>query len=361
MAAPDDDWFESEPGWGSALAAELRRLSRRAAARPIVVGLVALAMTGLVVMRVARKPQVNIAHVIIAVSEGNLSSGRDPIPVDQMQEYVQHALLPDGKLDKLVEDLDLYPLRHKLGPEFARDELGDQTEITVYRNYFLVDNYDPSRLRTARIEIAVADADPHRAFLIAEGLGKIIVETSEQVQEAAAKGLITRADQILEHAHERASLVDRAISEKRVAVDAAVQAGKTAETAALRVQLAELTIQQNEDQHQMALLQNNVQMDRIEAGAMAAGLDLQLEIVSERQPLPDTGHNLRLGIIALVVLSIMVPIAAVAIGAFDPRIHDTGDITRLGFSSLGHVPGFTGDRIGSLRARGIRRKRAAQY
>jgi hypothetical protein len=360
-ASDDDAWFREEPSWWSALAAELRRLWRRAAARPVVVALVALTMTGLVVMRVARRPQIAIAHVVIAVGEGNLSSGRDPIPVDQMQEYVQHALMPAGKLDALIEDLDLFPLRHKLGPEFARQELADMIEVSVYRNYFLVDNYDPTRQRTARIEVAATGADPHVAFVIAERIAKIIVETSEEVQESAAKSLSARADEILARARQRATTLDRAISAKEVALASAERAGTPAQIAGLRAELAQLAIVQHEDQRKLAQLQNDVQMDRIEAGAMAAGLDLQLEIVSERQPLPDTGHSVRLGIIAIVVLIMMVPVAAVAIGAFDPRVHDTGDVTRLGFSSLGHLPGFAGDGIGSLRARGIRRKRAAQY
>jgi hypothetical protein len=357
----DDAWFHAEPGWGSALAAEVRRLSRRAAARKVVVVVAALAMTGLIVMRVARRPQIAIAHVVIAVGEGSLSSGRDPIPVDQMQEYVGHALMPSGKLDALIEELDLFPLRHKLGPEFARGELTDMIDVTVYRNYFLVDNYDPSRQRTARIEIAAASADPHLAFVVAERIAQIIVETSQQVQESAAKGLTARADEILTRARADASLRDQAVAQKELELAQAEREGKTALVAGLRAELAQLAIQQHEDQRKLATLQTNVQMDRVEASAMAAGLDLQLEIVSERQPFPDTGHNVRLGIIAIVVLIIMVPVAAVAIGAFDPRIHDTGDVTRLGFSSLGHVPAFTGDRIGSLRARGIRRKRAAQY
>src|SRR5262249_48170185 len=156
------------------------------------------------------------------------------IPVAQMQEYVQHALLPSGKLDKLIEDLDLFPLRHKLGPEFARDELAEMVELTVYRNYFLVDNYDPTRQRTARIEIAVTGSDPHLAFEIAERVAKIIVETSEEVQESAAKSLAARADEILTRARARATVLDRTISEKQLALANAERDGKTSQAAGLR-------------------------------------------------------------------------------------------------------------------------------
>jgi hypothetical protein len=125
--------------------------------------------------------------------------------------------------------------------------------------------------------------------------------------------------------------------------------------------LTQLDLEDRASQAKLQQLETGVMLDQTEAGAMTAGLDLKLEIVSERRPLPDVGRTQRLYIIAIIVVLIMVPVAGILVGAFDPRIHDTVDVTRLGFTSLGHLPGFAGDRIGSLRARGIRRKRAAQY
>jgi capsular polysaccharide biosynthesis protein len=49
--------------------------------------------------------------------------------------------------------------------------------------------------------------------------------------------------------------------------------------------------------------------------------------------------------------------SATFLGAFDSRIHDTDDVVRLGLPVLGHVPGFTGDSVGSLRTRGAHRRR----
>ena len=47
--------------------------------------------------------------------------------------------------------------------------------------------------------------------------------------------------------------------------------------------------------------------------------------------------------------------SALFLGAFDSRVHDTDDVARLGLPVLGHVPGFPGDQVGSLRSRGARR------
>jgi signal transduction histidine kinase len=360
-AREDDAWYEEEPPWGRSLVVEMRRLNRRAAARPVITLLFAIAMTGLVVLKVAKKPPVNIAHVVIAVSEGNLASGRDPIPVSQMQEFVNSALMPDDKLGKLITEMDLFPLRKKLGMPFALGELRDMTDVTVYRNYFVSDTYDPYLRRTARIEIAVSHADGHVAFEVAHKVAGIIVSTSDEIQDRAAQTLLHSADLVVERAQADARALDKEISDNELALRDAERKGDTGKAAGLRAQLAQLDVLRRDSDRKLEILSSGILMDRAEAGAMAAGLDLRLEIVSERQPLPDVGREARLGIITIIVFILMLPVAAVAIGAFDARIHDTGDVTRLGFTSLGHVPGFAGDGIGSLRARGIRRRRAAQY
>ena len=49
------------------------------------------------------------------------------------------------------------------------------------------------------------------------------------------------------------------------------------------------------------------------------------------------------------------------LGAFDSRVHDTDDVERLGLPVLGHVPGFAGDHVGSLEARGVLRARVPSF
>jgi hypothetical protein len=39
------------------------------------------------------------------------------------------------------------------------------------------------------------------------------------------------------------------------------------------------------------------------------------------------------------------------LGAFDSRVHDSDDVARLKLPVLGHVPGFAGDNVGSMRTR----------
>ena len=70
---------------------------------------------------------------------------------------------------------------------------------------------------------------------------------------------------------------------------------------------------------------------------------------------------LPLALTLLVVGSGALVGAMLFLGAFDPRVHDTDDVARLGFPVLGHVPGFPGDQVGSLRSRGARRARVPWY
>ncbi len=53
--------------------------------------------------------------------------------------------------------------------------------------------------------------------------------------------------------------------------------------------------------------------------------------------------------------------SALLFGAFDSRLHDLDDLTRLGIPVLGHVPGFPGDHVGSLETRGALRRRVPSF
>jgi hypothetical protein len=362
--ADPDAWFEAEEPWGRALVVELQRLKRRAAARPILTILLALAMTAFVVVKVMRKPVSHTAYVTMAVSEGSMATNMEPMPVRELQQYVVTALLPDNQLAQLIEEKNLFPLRKRLGMPFAVGELRDLFEVTVYRNYFLQDGYAADLRRTARIELAVTHADDVMAYELAHRLAAMVVDNADRVEDTTAAALQRSADEVTARARGALDALDRRVSEMQVALskaemssDPAVQATIPGRRTEMRAMFAELNYQQEK----LKVIEENTRIDLEVAGAMAAGLGLKLEIVAERRPPHEEGHEARLRMLALAIFVLMLPIAGIAIGAFDPRIHDTSDITRLGFTSLGHLPGFAGDRIGSLRARGVRRRRAAQY
>jgi hypothetical protein len=93
----------------------------------------------------------------------------------------------------------------------------------------------------------------------------------------------------------------------------------------------------------------------------AAGLDLIVEIVAEKRPNRPESKGLLIAMIAVVVGVGALLGSALVLGAFDSRVHDTDDVERLGLPVLGHVPGFPGDTVGSLEARGVQRARVPSF
>jgi hypothetical protein len=358
----DEDWYDVEQPFGRGLITELQRIRRRAGARWILTLGLALLMTGFLVRRVAHKPRIQLAKVVIAVTEGSIAAGHEIAPVRELQDYVNAVLLPDKKLARLIEDEDLFSLRHKMGMPYALGELRDSFEVTVYRNYFLQFAYDAELpRRTARIEIAVSGADGDLAFRIAQRLAAIVIETETEQEDAAAAALARQAEDIAERARADASDLDRQIGTTALALSRARSAHDDGGAQTLRAELSLLAANQHQARIKLAAFEAGVHSDRLRADAIAAGLGLNLKVVSASPPGHDVGQGVRLGLIALVVFALFLPAAAILIGAFDPRIHDRDDVARLGFTPIGHLPGFAGDRIGSLRARGVRRRRTASF
>ncbi len=363
MSEPDDGWFEDEVPLGRGLIFELWRVKRRAGARPFAVLALTLLLSGLVLYKVAGKVPPKVARVVIAVSEGSLASGRERMPARELTQYVAGVLLPTDALIALVKEKDLFPLRAKQGDVWAVAELLDLVEITVFRNYFLYQYYDDDR-RTARIELTVTHANGALAYDLARRLAHIILETEQNLEAIDAATLTDQSQAVFDHAAAELADKEKAVATRTqevlaLARDPATEAGQLA---LAQNQLQKLEAETQEARIQLGLMADNRQRDTNQAAAMAAGLGLQLEIVSERAPdAGDPGRNYRIAVIGLLLFGMLLPIAAIAIAVFDPRIHDTEDVARLGFTTLGHVPAFAGDRIGSLRARGIRRRRLASY
>ena len=97
--------------------------------------------------------------------------------------------------------------------------------------------------------------------------------------------------------------------------------------------------------------------DAIADRIAAAGLDLDLAIVDERRPDRPEQRGLRhVHADRRRDRRRRAPRLRAVLGAFDSRVHDTDDVARLGLPVLGHVPGFAGDHVGSLSARGASRR-----
>src|SRR6478672_1561998 len=113
MALPldtDDEWYESEESTRTSMVAEVQRIRRRTVVRPIPVLLMATLLTSAIMYKVATKKRMVEAEIVLALSEGTMSSdSRDlGIPVNDLKNYVASALMPKSKLAEIIERRDLF-------------------------------------------------------------------------------------------------------------------------------------------------------------------------------------------------------------------------------------------------------------
>lgn len=351
-----DGWYESEESTRAGLVSELQRIRRRFAVRPLPVLLVAALVTGVITYKVAKKQPLVEAEVVLALSEGALSGRDSGIPADQLRAYVNAVLLSDKLLLDLIEKRDMFPLRKTAGPQFALAQLRDQMEINIWKNSFeYYDVEDSHAKKSARIGIAVIDPDPEQAFQIAHELATIAIVQHEIERDRISRAVTGEVKLMRDATEQRLVKVQTAIARKQAALATAKAESKNGLAALIALDLARLEGERRRAGEQMHGI--SVSSDGIADEITAAGLDLTLQIVEERRPeRPEKSYFVLIMVLVVVGTGALIG-AALLVGAFDSRIHDTDDVERLGLPVLGHVPGFAGDSVGSLHARGAKRGR----
>jgi capsular polysaccharide biosynthesis protein len=332
----------------------------RARSRPLPVLLVAALIAGGIAFKVISKKPLVEADVTLLLTDSSLARDKTTIPVLQLREYVQGVLMPDSKLIAMIERRNLYKLRTKLGNQFALDSLRDQVEVTVWKNtYATYDEDAPNAARSARIGITVADTDPDAAMAIAHDLANIVVETHAEQTRSLAKQLAADAAAFRDGLEHRTDALNADRAEKEQQLAEARAQGKTNVVNVLELFLAENLAETNRVRKQLDATVTSVDTiaDRVEE----AGLDTPLTIVDEHKPEAGGTRGFVLALVLAVVGLCSLCAAALLLGAFDSRIHDGEDVTRLNLPLLGHVPGFPGDDVGSLRARGAPRRRVPSF
>jgi hypothetical protein len=359
---PNDEWYESEESTRKGMIQELQRIKRRTRVRPIPVLLLALLITGGITYKAATKKGQYRGEVVLAIREGSLLSEdkRTGLPVGELKEFVSSVLLPDAKLAELIERRNLHRLRKKLGMPWAINELRESLEIEVWRNSFVYyDPENPNREASARIGLTVIDEDPDAAFLLARDLADIVKESVREQRQIVADKVSAQIAHVRDGTEIRITELEAAKSELMVRIATARKDGKKALAQALEMQLLKYDDQIKSGEKTMSEIAASPEAlsDRISA----AGLDLIVEIVAEKRPNRPESKGLLIAMIAVVVGVGALLGSALVLGAFDSRVHDTDDVERLGLPVLGHVPGFPGDTVGSLEARGVQRARVPSF
>ena len=357
----NDDWYESEERTRKGMVVELQRIRRRMRVRPWPVLILAIAITGALTYKLVTRKQSYQAEVVLALREGTLGTKeRIGMPLGELKEFVTSVLLPDKKLEELIEKRNLHRLRSRLGMPWAINELREQVEIEVWRNsYVYYDPENPSRDPSARIGITVTEEDPDDAYLLAHDLAQIVVAEVREHRLDYAKQIAKTIEADRDAASKRLAALELERTSVMVAFSQARRAGKAGLAQALDLRLTQIDEQQHDAEK--AMTQLNTNEDAIADRIAAAGLDMVIEIVGEKRANRPPSRGLLITI-ALVIVGLGSLIgSALLIGAFDSRVHDVEDVERLGLPVLGHVPGFPGDGVGSLEARGVQRTRIPPF
>lgn len=361
MSDLGDDWFESEPATRVGLVIELQRIRRRLAVRPLPVIALAVLITALITYKLATKPFSVEASVTLALSEGALSNhSTSRVPADQLRQWVTTVLLPDAKLLQLIEKRDLFRLRKQKGPQFALDNLREALGVQIWKNSFLYfDDEDDNAQRSARIGLTMTDSDADRAFDIVRDIATIAIQTAASERQKMADSLARDIGALRDSIEDRLSALERERIQKRAAIDRAYAKGNPLLARILTIDLLALEQQRKADSDRLLQIASSREM--MVGEIAAAGLDMSLTIVEEHRPERPTRSGLVLVMIAAVVGTGALIGAALVVGAFDSRVHDTDDVARLGLPVLGHVPGFAGDHVGAMQSRSAARARVPSF
>jgi hypothetical protein len=353
----NDDWYESEERTRRGMVLELQRIRRRFRVRPWPVLALALLLTGGLVYKLATRKQQFGAEVVLALREGTLGTReRVGMPLGELKEFVSSVLLPDSKLEELIERRNLHRLRSRLGMPWAISEMRQQIEIETWRNsYVYYDPENPTRDPSARIGITVTEDDPDDAYLLAHDVASIVVESVRERRLEFAERISAAVASERDAVSKRLTDLEQDRTQAMVLFSKARRANKEGVAQAINLRLTQIDNLQADAEKTMSEL--NATEDAIADRIAAAGLDLVVEIVGEKRPNRPPSRGLMLSILLVIVGIGSLIGSALLIGAFDSRVHDVEDVERLGLPVLGHVPGFPGDRVGSLEARSVQRTR----
>jgi hypothetical protein len=363
MAAADDkpDWYEQEPSMFRLLTVELQRLKRRAQARWPIVILVALALTGAVLWKVARKPTLYKARFVLAITEGDAATGNDATPLNELRDYIANVLLSQSEIIKLLDERKwMIAEREAFGDDLVVTEIRDLLGIGVWRNYFQY-SYAYDQRRTARVSMNFTHGDPEFAYEMCRALTYLVIAREAQHRVEMAAALEEQSRAVLDRARERLADAREAQLEANTSLAAAERRGDTTVAAIERLRALDATTALQRAEEAFFSIEATSTKEALQAAVTAAGLALEMDVVADKKPPRHDRSMVTLIGLVFVCLCIFFPLAGIVIGAFDTRVHDLDDVDRLDLALLGHLPAFPGDTVGALRDRGVRRRRMPSW
>jgi hypothetical protein len=342
-------WIEDEPAPSRALA-ELARLGRRALRRPVLLGLLSILGAAAFVGWRSRAVQSYTARAVLRVTEGDFDPLTSPNTRRKLRSYVLEAALTNPRLLEIIKKHHLYPLLVHDDPNAAVWALRNDMRVDVYMNYFLVERGVDDPPRTARIALSYRGRDPAVAQSVVRELSRIVEENEHLTRQTEAEQVVAVLDQAVDEAARNLSDARRDMVERSIALDRAPKA----KAVALRVQIDQLgrSIVGLELQLKDAI-ENKHRFD-IRARFEEEQRGIRFDVVDtriEESTMVWSSRTVKLAVMGLLGLLLALPMAAIGLGALDSRVYDSDDVGRLGMHSVGIIPAYAGDTIGTLAER----------
>jgi hypothetical protein len=323
-------WIDKEPG-AVAIARQIVELYARAARRPLLTLAIALAVALLVVGAAVLKKRTFAPQVVLRVIEADHQAGVAPRPKRRLRDYVQQAVFSNHRLTEIIRERGLYPSLARKNPQAALMSFKEDIEVSVYRNYFVEERTKDDPPRSARIAIRYHSPDRRLALDVGRQLANLVAE--HELKTRADQLALAARDAGAELARARAALLEhrRAIAQKTLEAQQYGDTQITVELSNLQRSMGGLERQVAEVETRKAALDFNASLEKGQLG-------LRFEIV-DKGAIPESAglHAENLLLLGAFTFFFGLPLVGLAVGAFDTRIRDVEDLTRLGVRPLGQL------------------------
>jgi hypothetical protein len=262
----------------------------------------ALLLTAFVTVRRARTPPRYEVDVIIRASEGPMRA-KEQLGGAALRAHVRDLTFTRARLIELMRSVpEAFPGAGK-DPDSEIEDLRERMKVDIVTND-VIDEEDNDTPRSARIHIEFAGGKPEATWKGAHALADLLIDSALARQRAALLREQTGAE----------------LAEEGAADDSEPAAGRSAAMARL--------VKETEAQAAAA---------RLGLRAAEEQQALRFELVDPGR-IPTPVGRAKLVRDAFVTLAVLLLVACLLAGAFDPRVLDAGDLAAAGVPLLGRLP-----------------------
>ena len=314
MAQPARTWFDEEAPLAVSGRLVTSRLGRRALfSWPRLVIISVLIASGVTVWRSRIPPTYGVTVVLHVSDSVNQPASGSDLGLGALHAYLNDRVFTTARLLALMARHPASFPKLEKDPTLALADLRDSLEIEISDNDFIEERGSGDPPRSARIGLEYRASTPEKAWLVSHALADLLIDS-------------TRArERMLLEQEEGAT----ALTLKRAQADLQELSRATG------AMPAELTLVMARERMRIAERAHAAAQIAVRAAADQQALRLDM-VDPGHQPEP---INQTVALTTAFLLTFFITLATLflLVGAFDPRVLDSDDLTSLGVTLLGHT------------------------